>query len=131
MAFEHYHLNKWEFSLRLPTLLLSYPYLFKYQIKKSHSILSYLYFSVDVPQFCQANPTAIVRDEDNCAQYYNCSDKQSNLGNFLAECRYPDLFSDVYMNCRSFNTVSCDKRLEPQSPCKYVSLQKTNFECIK
>ena len=105
---------------------------FQYRNKKSHLILNYVCFSVDVPQFCKANPNAIVRDEDNCAQYYNCSDKQSNIGDFLAECRYPDLFSDVYMNCRSFNTVSCDKRLEPQSPCKFVSLKKKlTFECIK
>ncbi|XP_062578131.1 uncharacterized protein LOC134240032, partial [Saccostrea cucullata] len=56
---------------------------------------------------------------DNCAQYINCTSKNSKLGNYRHECAYPDLFSDVTFNCEKFQSVVCKNRTEPQAPCQY------------
>ena len=69
--------------------------------------------------YCKANPGVIKVNPDNCAQYFNCSDPSSPYGQHLEECKYPSLFSDVTLRCEQFDTVTCDKRKEPQAPCKY------------
>ncbi|KAK3583070.1 hypothetical protein CHS0354_004015 [Potamilus streckersoni] len=74
--------------------------------------------SVDVPDYCAANPSAIVADEDDCAQFFNCSDPNSRNGTAM-ECKYPDLFSRLTMHCEVFTNTSCDSRMEPQAPCEY------------
>jgi hypothetical protein len=70
---------------------------------------------VDVPDYCKANPTDIIQDPTNCAQYYNCSDPSRQ---YKKECTYPDLFSSVTQRCERFQMVGCRKRPEPQAPCK-------------
>nr|XP_034300554.1 uncharacterized protein LOC117681196 [Crassostrea gigas] len=74
----------------------------------------------DIDEICKQNPKAILRKKDNCAQYYNCSVSNSSYGGHLQECKYPDLFSTVSMECENFKTVTCDNRTEPQAPCEYV-----------
>ncbi|KAL3884668.1 hypothetical protein ACJMK2_024786 [Sinanodonta woodiana] len=74
--------------------------------------------SVDVPDYCTSNPTAVVADEDDCAQFFNCSDPNSRNGTAM-ECKYPDLFSRLTMHCEVFTNTSCDSRMEPQAPCEY------------
>ena len=77
--------------------------------------------SVDVPDYCAANPSAIVADEDDCAQFFNCSDPNSRNGTSM-ECKYPDLFSRLTMHCEVFTNTSCDSRMEPQAPCELDTL---------
>nr|XP_022322146.1 uncharacterized protein LOC111123822 isoform X3 [Crassostrea virginica] len=74
----------------------------------------------NVDEICKQNPKAILRKMDNCAQYFNCSVRNSQYGGHLQECSYPDLFSTVSMKCEDFKTVTCDNRTEPQAPCEYV-----------
>ncbi|KAJ8316009.1 hypothetical protein KUTeg_006023 [Tegillarca granosa] len=73
------------------------------------------------PDFCTMNPNKIIPKENSCSQYYNCSNKNSLLGNYINECQYPDLFSRSSLQCENFHSVSCDSRLEPQAPCEYIS----------
>lgn len=76
-----------------------------------------LYISEEVPDFCKANPTAVIPSLTNCAEFYNCSD-----GNKAHECQYPDLFSKISHKCENFTGVQCNNRTEPQAPCKYEFL---------
>ncbi|KAJ8316011.1 LOW QUALITY PROTEIN: hypothetical protein KUTeg_006025 [Tegillarca granosa] len=82
--------------------------------------------TVDVPDFCKANPQAILPDPDNCAHYFNCSQNSSSIhrkltsiGNYRVECSYPDLFDQKWLTCHNFTNVTCDHRPEPQAPCEY------------
>lgn len=75
-----------------------------------------------MPNFCQANPSSIKPDPDNCARYYNCSQLNSTLGSYKMECPYPDLFSVATLRCQQFDTVTCTTRKEPKAPCKLTSL---------
>ncbi|VDI58558.1 Hypothetical predicted protein [Mytilus galloprovincialis] len=68
----------------------------------------------EVPDFCKANPTAVIPSLTNCAEFYNCSD-----GNKAHECQYPDLFSKISHKCENFTGVQCNNRTEPQAPCEY------------
>lgn len=79
----------------------------------------YIYFTVDVPDYCQANPQDIIPDLENCAHFYNCSDVIHMKRVASMECTYPDLFSRVTLRCERFTTVTCDKRPEPQAPCMH------------
>ena len=79
-------------------------------------------FSGEIDLFCKANPGAIKPHESNCAQYYNCSNWQSNFGHHLQECEYPDLFSSLQFMCLPFENVTCEKRQEPTSPCMILFL---------
>ncbi|KAL4228860.1 hypothetical protein ACF0H5_011900 [Mactra antiquata] len=74
---------------------------------------------VDVPSYCQSNPTSVVPAMDDCAQYYNCSQRSSSIGDFIQECKYPSLFSTFTFTCSSFRSTFCDTRPEPQAPCQY------------
>ena len=79
------------------------------------TIWNFLFFTVDVPDYCKAHPSAMIPDPTNCAKFYNCSQKMA----VTSECKYPDLFSDVTKQCEQFQSVSCDTRKEPQEPCKF------------
>ena len=72
---------------------------------------------MDAVDYCAANPFDIVPTPDNCAQYYNCTEKNSHIGGHVMECKYPDLFSTQNQSCQNFETVHCTKRMEPQTPC--------------
>ena len=78
--------------------------------------------TVDIPDFCTANPKSILPDPDNCAHFYNCSEKMSPLVSYKHECQYPDLFSTKTRRCENFTTVQCDKRKEPMAPCKLYAV---------
>lgn len=82
----------------------------------------------DIDEICKQNPKAILRKKDNCAQYYNCSVSNSSYGGHLQECKYPDLFSTVSMECENFKTVTCDNRTEPQAPCEFWRIWGQVFE---
>ena len=86
--------------------------------------------SVDVPDYCASNPSAVVADEDDCAQFFNCSDPNSRNGTAM-ECKYPDLFSRLTMHCEVFTNISCDSRIEPQAPCELLSLRLLRFVVIR
>lgn len=75
-------------------------------------------------RYCQANPGSIVAHSANCAQYYNCSQKNTRLGGYLMECPYPQLFSMITTSCQNFTTTDCQNRFEPQAPCKYKKERK-------
>ena len=74
---------------------------------------------MDVLDYCSAHPKALLPKEDNCGQYFNCSDSGFD-SNHTMECKYPDLFSVKTMSCQWFENATCDNRMEPQAPCKIV-----------
>lgn len=76
----------------------------------------YIVNSVDVPGYCTVHPNAVLPDPDNCAKFYNCSEK-NGLHN---ECTYPDLFNPDGQICQEFLNVTCSTRKEPQVPCKFL-----------
>lgn len=89
--------------------------------------------TVDVPKYCQANPTEILPDPDNCAHYYNCSVAMATtfrsgtpvvVSQKQMECPYPDLYDPVRRMCANFTSIDCKQRKEPQAPCKYSLNQK-------
>ncbi|CAL1533873.1 unnamed protein product, partial [Lymnaea stagnalis] len=73
---------------------------------------------------CQAEPTLISPHPDNCAWYVNCSltpdaAMMTFFSGYALECPYPQLFSDVTLQCEDFKDVQCNGRFEPKSPCDY------------
>lgn len=120
------YVNKMNFGIPEHVLrwyLIKYIFWIGYCLKR----LYFVFFSVDVPEYCQANPSDVLPDPDNCAQYFNCSDPAIrgsingavNLPeNYRKECQYPDLFDPVHKECQTFTAVNCSKRNEPQAPCK-------------
>lgn len=71
-----------------------------------------------IDQYCIDNPTAIVKHPGNCGWYYNCSSRDSTIGKYIQECRYPELFSTITKKCEEFTDVNCISRHEPLAPCK-------------
>lgn len=71
-----------------------------------------------IDQYCIDNPTAIVKHPGNCGWYYNCSNRDSTIGKYIQECRYPELFSTITKKCEEFTDVNCISRHEPLAPCK-------------
>lgn len=72
--------------------------------------------------YCEVNPSAVVPHPDNCAQYIDCRQKNTLLGNYRQECPYPQLVSltdSVGTPCKPFDSVICGARPEPKNPCKY------------
>ncbi|XP_062607658.1 uncharacterized protein LOC134269470 [Saccostrea cucullata] len=91
--------------------------------------------NVDIPDYCLANPKALLPKKDNCGQYINCSDSGFD-GNHTMECLYPDLFSLISMSCQWFENVTCHQRMEPQAPCDYqqnlcAPMNKSCIPCKK
>lgn len=82
----------------------------------------FCHFTAKMPNFCQANPSSIKPDPDNCARYFNCSQQNTSLGSYKMECSYPDLFSPATLKCQQFDTVACAARKEPKAPCTSCSL---------
>ena len=80
-----------------------------------------------MPDYCAAHPSEVLPDPDNCAHFFNCSDPTlttiTRVGgltpaNYRKECHYPDLFDETIKQCNNFEMVKCDKKPEPQAPCK-------------
>ncbi|XP_071165551.1 uncharacterized protein [Mytilus edulis] len=76
---------------------------------------------------CAGNPLAIQQDPDNCARYYNCSQRITfqGLNSFQAECPYPQLFDTTLGYCNDFPAVTCGRRFEAMSPCDYVTTRNS------
>ncbi|WAR27974.1 hypothetical protein MAR_013678 [Mya arenaria] len=72
---------------------------------------------------CTQNPFAMLPDPDNCARYFNCSQRVTlpNLVQYQEECDYPFLFNTQTSACDDFSVVACGTRLEPKAPCDYLS----------
>ena len=102
-----------------PESLFSFNKLADYTTCKTAAVYSlYTFHAVEAVDYCNANPNDIVPTSDNCAQYYNCSQNQTKYQHHVMECQYPDLFSTATLRCENFTVVSCNKRKEPQAPCK-------------
>jgi hypothetical protein len=80
---------------------------------------------------CQANPTMVFPDSQNCAKYIDCSSPNSPLGSYVKECKYPQLFSTQTKKCEDFENVQCDKRMEPQTPCTYFEEKQNKYEAFR
>ena len=86
-------------------------------------LLEAISFSADVVDYCAANPSDMVASLDNCAHYYNCTERYTLLGNHTMECIYPDLFSSQSLTCQNFEWVQCGKKtMEPMAPCEYFTV---------
>ena len=72
-----------------------------------------------ISDYCQHNPGTVLPHPDNCGQFYNCSSVYTLLGSYIEECSYPKLFDINSRTCLYYTQVNCDKRSEPQGPCKY------------
>lgn len=83
----------------------------------------YMYFAADPDTFCSQNPTAIIPHPDSCAQYINCANKNTELGNYREECLYMQLFSTYTNSCRPYREVKCGIRPEPRAPCKFKKIK--------
>lgn len=55
-----------------------------------------------------------------CSAYYNCSNRNTALRNYLEECPYPKLFSLRTFRCEPFERVQCGVRKEPKYACDYI-----------
>lgn len=87
-------------------------------------------FLVDVISYCRAHPTAVVAHPWNCAQFFNCSHRQSRLGGYLDECPYPMLYSTEKQICSNFTAVNCKSRPEPKGPCKLkINMDPFSYIC--
>lgn len=74
--------------------------------------------SDNIDEYCRTHPTSVLPHPNNCAQYFNCRDRNSKFGHYLEECTYPQLFSSLTKTCANFTTARCEKRFVPQAPCK-------------
>lgn len=63
-------------------------------------------------------PNDIVASPLSCAQYFDCSNQVTSLGNYKKECPYPQLFDQATANCLPYVMVNCGKRFEPIDPCE-------------
>ncbi|VDI54945.1 Hypothetical predicted protein, partial [Mytilus galloprovincialis] len=83
----------------------------------------------NIDEYCRTHPTSVLPHPNNCAQYFNCRDRNSKFGHYLEECTYPQLFSSLTKTCANFTTARCEKRFVPQAPCEYM--QNQNIGSIK
>lgn len=74
-------------------------------------------FAADPVAFCTENPLAIMAHPDNCARYIDCTNRNSRIGQYQHECRYPDLFDSYNNSCKSYREINCGTRPEPKAPC--------------
>ena len=86
--------------------------------KSTLKIIIYVIFAANIDDICRVKPHAVFPMDSNCAKYYNCSFKGSQLRHYAKECKYPNLFSTLTSQCEHFENVSCQNRMEPMTPCK-------------
>jgi hypothetical protein len=55
------------------------------------------------PPMCTTS-TGLVVKQDNCAQFYDCSKPVTELGQYIQECPYPQLFNEDTHQCEHFKT---------------------------
>ena len=71
---------------------------------------------------CVDTPDKILPNDYNCAQFFDCHNENTMLGNHLMECPYPQLFDTALRKCLDYKDVICGSRFEPTSPCKHCIL---------
>ena len=71
------------------------------------------------PPMCTTSIGLVVK-QDNCAQFYDCSKPVTELGQYIQECPYPQLFNEDTHQCEHFSQVDCRSRYQPKAPCKSV-----------
>lgn len=116
---ESNHLNNIFFSFLLCTFLKEgFVFVLLFYIKSEMYFKHNFLMTDKIDQYCNEHPTAIVKHQGNCGWYYNCSNRDSTIGKYIQECRYPQLFSTITKRCEDFTDVNCVSRHEPQAPCK-------------
>ena len=72
-----------------------------------------------IKDICAANHQAVVASPDNCGQFFNCSSRDHQLGEFLQECDVGKLFHEGAKQCLPSTQVKCRGRYEPRQACDY------------
>lgn len=75
-------------------------------------------FSANPRAFCDANPGVKVAHPSDCSKYFDCSRPNGDYGQYMFECKYPDLFDQGSRRCEAYSSVSCGSRVIPLNPCK-------------
>ena len=84
-----------------------------------HNVVK-MYCIADNPApYCAVYPNALLTHPENCAQFFDCRQRNTPFGNYLRECPYLQLYDEVDKRCHSFQNVQCGLRTEPKAPCKY------------
>jgi len=82
-----------------------------------------------IAHICHENPYARIRDPQHCGQFYDCSISVSqHYVDYLMECPYPKMFSDVSRACEEYTMVDCLGRMEPKEPCDYLQYRQM-YDC--
>ena len=88
--------------------------------------------AVNPTPFCSIYPNALKPNPDNCAQFYDCRQQATLFGNYLRECPYLQLYSEVDNTCHSYTRpVNCGTRPEPKAPCKSKQLCFLSYKSKK
>ena len=85
--------------------------------------LFYLAFLDDPSPYCNVYPNALLPHPENCAQFFDCRQRNTALGNYLRECPYLQLYSIQDKRCHNYQTITCGTRFEPKAPCKCISIR--------
>lgn len=75
-------------------------------------------FADTVSSYCMIHPSGSLPNPKNCAQFYDCSVRDSEYGLYLKECQYPLLYEIETGTCQHYSKVNCGSRYEPVEPCK-------------
>ena len=83
------------------------------------------YFTItdDPSPYCNVYPNALLPHPENCAQFFDCRQRNTALGNYLRECPYLQLYSIQDKRCHNYQTITCRTRFEPKAPCKCISVR--------
>ncbi|PVD24916.1 hypothetical protein C0Q70_15409 [Pomacea canaliculata] len=90
-----------------------------------------------MPKMCSS---ALVAHPSKCHQYYNCTGGSTLIRyyrpndreveeDYLYECPYPELFSEVTSRCEDYRDVQCGQRFLPLGKCEYTKNQCQFSHC--
>ncbi|KAK3101438.1 hypothetical protein FSP39_003609 [Pinctada imbricata] len=83
---------------------------------------------------CEKDATLVTSHPEECQLYYDCDRKYAAIPSFfeqyLQECPYPQLFSEVTRKCENFTKVDCGTRKEHKSACDYRKFMCDGPNCI-
>ncbi|XP_062614315.1 uncharacterized protein LOC134276051 isoform X2 [Saccostrea cucullata] len=82
-----------------------------------------------ISSYCMMHSTGSFPNPENCAQFYDCSTRDSEYGLYLKECQYPQLYEIETDTCQHFSRVNCGSRYEPIEPCEYIQSQCIGAGC--
>lgn len=87
-----------------------------------------------IDEICTQYPDLIIKSQEDCHRYYNCSRKDPALRGWLSkyknECLYPFLFSDETLQCENYTNTKCGTRYSPTWECRYYRFQCQRSHCI-